>query len=101
MSRALEQPTLPRSLPLQDRFGDIHFQELMRDPVAAIRSCYAQMGMEISAEHEARILAYLEAKPRGKHGAHKYTPEDFGFTAEGLREQYRPYTDHYDVELEA
>lgn len=84
-----------------DRFGDIHFQALMRDPVAAIGDCYAQLGMKISAEHEKRIVAYLAAKPRGKHGAHKYTPEDFGFTAAGLREQYRPYTDYYDVELEA
>ncbi len=89
-----------RALPA-DRFGDIHFQALMRDPIAAIGDGYAQLGMKISDEHAKRIVSYLEAKPRAKHGAHKYTPEEFGFTTAGLREQYLPYTDHYAVELEA
>ena len=84
-----------------ERFGDIHFLDLMRDPVAAIEGCYGQLGLSLSEAHVRRIRSYLEAKPRGKHGTHNYTPEDFGFTTEGLREQFRPYTDHYDVELEA
>lgn len=86
--------------PYLSRFVDVHFDELMRDPVRAVGRAYERMGRELTAEHAERIRAYLRDKPKGKFGTHQYAPEDWGFTAAGLRAELRPYIDHFGVALE-
>ena len=82
------------------QFADVHFQQLLKDPVSAIRGAYQQMGRCFDAEHGERILAYLAEKPRGKFGVHQYAPEDWGLTAEGLRGALATYIEHFGVEVE-
>ena len=86
---------------LPDRFVDVHFQSLLRDPVATLRAAYARMGRPFGAEHAERIRDYLAAKPRGKFGAHRYSPEEWGFDAAALRARLAPYIERFGVELEA
>jgi hypothetical protein len=91
---------LRTSAPFKDRFVDVRFDRLMRDPVAEVGQAYARMGRELTAEHAERIRKYLRDKPKGKFGTHQYAPEDWGFTAAGLRADLKPYIDHFDVALE-
>ncbi|MBK7947829.1 MAG: sulfotransferase [Deltaproteobacteria bacterium] len=85
---------------LPKRFVDVHFQSLLRDPVATMRTAYEGMGRDFTAEHADRIRTYLAEKPRGKFGVHKYTPEEWGFTREELRQSLAPYVAHFGIELE-
>jgi len=85
---------------LPDRFVDVHFRELMRDPIDTLRAAYARMGRRFSDEHAEAIRRYLAEKPKGKFGAHAYTPEEWGFTADGLRRTLAPYIAHFGVALE-
>jgi hypothetical protein len=85
---------------LPDRFVDVHFQDLLRDPVATLRGAYERMGRRFSDAHAEAIRRYLAEKPKGKFGVHQYTPEEWGFTAEGLRESLAPYIAHFGVALE-
>lgn len=85
---------------LTQGFADLHFQDLMRDPVAAIEAAYGALGRSFAGEHADAIRSYLAAKPRGKHGAHRYSAAQWGIDPVALREQTRPYTDHYGVALE-
>ena len=80
-----------------ERFVDVHFAELMSDPVAALRAAYDRMGRSFTDDHAAAVLDYLAHKPKGKFGVHRYQPEDWGFTAAGLRSALTPYIDHYGV----
>ncbi len=80
-----------------ERFVDIHFAELMSDPVATLRSAYARMERDFTDAHATAVLDYLAHKPKGKFGVHRYQPEDWGFTAESLRTALAPYIDHYGV----
>jgi len=82
------------------RFVDVHFERLLAEPVEALRAAYAAMDRELSAAHAERIVAYLRDKPRGKFGAHQYTPEDWGYTAASLRERLAPYIAHFGITLE-
>ena len=82
------------------RFVDVHFQELLRDPVETLRCAYATMERPFTEEHAERIRAYLADKPQGKFGKHRYAPEDWGFTAADLRERLSGYIEHFGVALE-
>ncbi|HXK21990.1 MAG TPA: sulfotransferase [Myxococcota bacterium] len=82
------------------RFVDVHFQDLMRDPVETLRRAYAAMGRDFGSAHAERIRRYLAEKPKGKFGTHRYSPEDWGFTTAGLREHLAPYIEYFGVALE-
>ena len=83
-----------------ERFVDVHFTELVSDPVSTLRAAYARMGRDFTDNHAAAVLDYLAHKPKGKFGVHRYQPEDWGFTAESLREAMAPYIDHFGVARE-
>lgn len=81
-------------------FGDVRFADLLADPVAAIASAYDQIGLEVSADHRAAVLAYLEAKPRGKHGIHAYTAAEWGFDVDRVRSDLAPYVERFAIPFE-
>ena len=83
-----------------DRFVDVHFAQLMSDPVTTLRTAYAQMERDFTDAHAKAVLNYLEHKPKGKFGVHRYQPEDWGYTAESLRDALAPYIDHFGVAAE-
>ena len=85
---------------LPDRIVDSHFSDLMADHVGAVEKLYGQMNRPFLGEYADAIRRYIDAKPKGKFGKHKYTPEEWGFDSAALREKMRPYTDHYGIELE-
>jgi hypothetical protein len=85
---------------LPDRFVDVHFQSVLRDPVETLRRTYASMEREFSDQHAERIQRYLKQKPRGKFGVHKYTPEEWGFSKREIRENLASYIERSGIELE-
>lgn len=85
---------------LPDRILDSHFTELMADPVVAVEKLYSQMDRPLLGEHADAIRQYIEEKPKGKFGHHKYSAEEWGFDPALLREKMLPYTDHYGITLE-
>ena len=91
---------LRTSGPWTDRFVDVHFERMLRDPVAEVEQAYERMGRRLTNEHAERIRTYLRDKPKGKFGTHQYTPEDWGFTTQSLRADLAPYIAHFGVALE-
>lgn len=85
---------------LPDRIIDVHFANLMADPVKTVETAYAQMGREFRGEHADAIRRYVDDRPRGRFGKHAYTAEQWGFDEQVLRERMRPYTDYYGVQIE-
>ncbi len=81
-------------------YGDVRFHELMADPVAAIDAAYAGIGREMTGEHRAAVVRYLDDKPRGKHGTHRYSAADWGFDAGVLRGDLAPYMARFGVAVE-
>lgn len=79
------------------RCVDIHFRDLMSDPVAMVQRVYAAAGKTLLAADEQRMRDWLAANPRHKHGGHTYAAEDFGID---LAERYQAlsfYTERYNV----
>ncbi len=82
------------------RFFDLHYQDLVRDPIAAVRRIYDHFGLPFDAEAEQRMRVFLAANPQGKHGGHRYEVEQFGLDAGRLREQFRFYEERFAVASE-
>jgi hypothetical protein len=85
---------------LPKRFVDVHFQELLRDPVAALRAADAAMERDFTPAHAERVRTYLADKPQGKFGKHRYSPEEWGFETAALRKRLAPYIEYFGVALE-
>jgi hypothetical protein len=77
--------------------GHVRFTELMADPVAAIGPAFEAIGRNFSDQHRAAVLSYLENKPRGKHGRHDYTAQEWGFTVDALREGCATYIETFGI----
>ena len=85
---------------LPERIVDVHFADLMADPVETVQRAYAAMGREFHGVHADAIRRYVANRPKGHFGAHSYSSEQFGFDEREVRERMRPYTDYYGVRLE-
>jgi hypothetical protein len=78
-------------------YGDVRFADLMDDPAAAIDGAYRSIGRELTDGHRQAITRYLAAKPRAKHGTHRYTAADWGFDTETLRTDLAEYMARFAV----
>jgi hypothetical protein len=76
---------------------DSHFLDLMADPVANVHGLYDRLGLDWPAGHDTRIRDYLAAKPKGKHGEHRYSFEAVGLDEDHVRATFAAYVAHYGI----
>ena len=79
---------------------DLRYAELVARPLETIAALYDHFGLRLSAEAEGRMRDYLAAKPKGKHGAHRYDFAATGFVYDAERERFRAYQEQYGVSAE-
>ena len=84
-----------------DRFVDIHYHDLIRDPMAAVRRIYSSFEMALTEAAETRMRQFLEQNPKDKHGAHRYTLSSFGLEYDDLIRRFKAYREHFGVPPEA
>jgi len=84
-----------------ERFADLHFDELQGAPVEAIARAYARLGVPFTGAARARMSGWAGENPRGKHGEHHYRLEDFGLDPAAVRAQYGFYMKRFAVPVEA
>lgn len=85
----------------ESQFVDSHYLDLIEDPVAAIRKIYRLADLAWPDGHAERITRYLRDKPKGKHGKHAYTLEEYGLDAATVDATYSRYVDHYGIARES
>ncbi len=77
------------------QFYDLPFERFVRDPIAAIRDIHEHFGLDYTDEADAAIRRFREDNPKGKHGAHRYTLDEYGLDEDEVRERFQRYTDAY------
>jgi hypothetical protein len=80
-----------------DQIVDTHYLDLMSDPVGMLRNVYERLDYAWPAGHDRDITAYLDAKPRAKHGAHTYSYADLGLDDDHVRASFAAYVAHYGI----
>ncbi len=69
----------------------------MADPIRTMRDLYAAHGEEVGALHERRMRTWLDRRPQDAFGRHRYDPADFGWSYDGLTEEFAAYSSRYAV----
>jgi hypothetical protein len=100
---ALEEMGLHRGLAVRDRLGDdrfldVHYNDLITDPAAQVTRIYEHFGIPVDDETVRRVRDFQDDNPHGKHGKHSYTPEQFGLDAERIRRRFAGYTDRFGIQ---
>jgi hypothetical protein len=80
---------------------DVRYQDIRHDLVGAVARIYDAIGLELTAETEERMRAFLAAHPGDQGGSLKrYSFAETGLDEAELRERARPYQDFFGVETE-
>jgi hypothetical protein len=83
-----------------ERFVDIQYRDLLRDPIGSIRAIYAQLGWTLDDEAERRMRIHLANHPKDRHGPHRYSLESFGLDPEAIAHRFKAYREYFDVQEE-
>ena len=94
-----------RIMDFRDKFGedkiiDVHYADLVNDPVGETKKLYAKLGDEWTAEAEAGIQGWVDDNPQNKFGKHEYKLAQYGVTMEQLEPMFERYLSRYDVARE-
>lgn len=83
-----------------ERFYDIAYRDMLDAPIETVRGMYENFGEPYTEVAEAAMKQWIRRNPKGKHGAHVYTPEEFGLDAAEIRDRYRFYSERFGVPVE-
>jgi hypothetical protein len=84
----------------EDKIIDVHYADMVRDPMATTKALYAKLGDEWTSEAEAGIQAWVDDNPQNKFGVHEYKLAQFGLSKAQLAPNFERYLSRYDVEPE-
>ena len=77
------------------RFLDLWFRDTVSQPLEEIRKIYEFLGMELTPEASAEMTRWQDFNRRELRPPHEYTLDQFGFSEEGLKQQFRVYRERF------
>ena len=86
---------------VQGRFFDVHYHDLVRDPMAVVRAIYRFFDRDLSREAQDAMRLYIVSQPKDKGGVHNYSLGQFNLNEEFERENFREYLNFFGVESES
>ncbi len=89
-----------RNQAMGERFFDVRYLDLRRDPMGVVRGIYRHFNRELTDGAEAAMQRFVTENPKDKHGVHRYTLEEFGLDRETEWRRFRFYTEQYGIDPE-
>ncbi len=100
LARSIEGVEAFRAAHPQCRIVDVHYAELVRDPLATLHRIYRAFGDELDEAALKAMNDHVASHPKGRFGQHQYRLAEFGLDAGEIAERFRPYVQRYAVERE-
>jgi hypothetical protein len=69
---------------------DIAHRDVIKDKLEVVHRIHRRFGLQVTAEHETQLRSQLD-KVSERLGRHKHKPEDFGISADEVRERLPKY----------
>jgi Sulfotransferase family len=82
------------------RVIDVHYRDLMADPVGTVASILEFAGAPFADGSRAAVEQFVAANAAGRHGAHTYTAAEFGLDPSRLRRRFDWYIERFEVDIE-
>jgi sulfotransferase family protein len=80
-----------------ERFCDVTFTDLQRDPVRTLESSYTTLGLTFTDAAARSVKQWAREHQPGFRGYHDYDLAEYGLTPEGVRERFSEYLHTYDA----
>jgi hypothetical protein len=97
LARSAERGMAAREKCDPARFVDVRYRDFTKDPLATARRIYGAFGLDLTPAAEEAMRAHVDAHPQNKHGTHDYSLDQFGLTAEGVRERLAAYIERFQL----
>ncbi len=81
-------------------FFDVHYDDLVADPVAQVGRVYDFIDLPFGKEGAARVRCWAERNPQHRHGRHIYRLEDFGLDRTSMSRDFAEYRKAFGVREE-
>ena len=95
----IDQMRTDGALP-DDQIVDVRYVDLIEEPWPTLRRVYGELGLELTERAERHMREYLAAKPKDRHGAHRYSFADTGLDVDESRALFAAYQARHDVPSE-
>jgi LPS sulfotransferase NodH len=76
---------------------DLRYDDLVGDPLATVASVCEFAGIRWTGAAERRVRRFLERNPKGRHGRHRYAPEEFGVSRAEFEERLGDYRKEFGL----
>ena len=83
-----------------DRFLDVSYYELVKNPIAQVRRIARWAGIGFGDEAVRLAEQYARANPKDRIGRHAYHLRDFELDAESIEDNFGLYRDRYAIPFE-
>ena len=80
-----------------NRICDLEYDEISRDPIAAVRRIYENFGWSLSPEAEQRMRVLVATHAERQPGNHRYDLSQFGSSAEEVLGAFATYCQRFDL----
>lgn len=84
----------------ENAFYDIFYSEFMQDPLSVVERLYDHLEWDFSSQARANMEDFLSANPKGKHGKHRYTLEEFNLDPDQIRSRVEAYLERFSLVTE-
>jgi hypothetical protein len=98
-ARALDDFLAARDRFPAAQFLDVSYDTIERAPIEAVERVYGFLGWPLTGEARTAMERFLAANPKDKHGAHRYTLEQFGLDRAAVGQRFRRYCDRFEIRL--
>lgn len=78
-------------------FVDVHYRDLVRDPIGTVERVCEQIGVPWSEQTREHLTRWLAENRQHKYGVHRYAAEDFGFDDGMIAERFSTYRQRFDL----
>jgi hypothetical protein len=73
------------------RVFDVEFGDFIGDQLGTVKAIYKHFGLTLTPAVEADMRKWLDEHPRNSTSLQRFQPEDFGLTADKIRDRYSFY----------
>src|SRR5215472_949335 len=94
-SEAMDKFLNERDRLCSQRICDVKYDQICRDPIAAVRQIYDHFGWSLSRDAEQRMRALVASQARRQSVNHRYHLSQFGSSAEQVLNAFAPYCERF------